>query len=129
MWLFKKAVDFFFGFLFCFFQVFSSNNKYLKYLLGVVLGDSLGAFRHGVLGKFTRKDETDSSLDLSARDGRLLVVARKAASLRSKALKDVMDKVVHDHHALLRDAGVRVHLLEHLVDVRGVPKKMENKQV
>ena len=91
-------------------------------LLGVVLGDGLGALRNGVLGKFARQDEADSGLHFARRDGRLLVVAGKAASFGGKALKDIVDKVVHDDHALLADAGVRVHLLQNLVDVRGVPE-------
>ena len=39
-------------------------------LLGAgVLGDGLGALRHGVLGQLTRKQETDSCLDFSGGDG------------------------------------------------------------
>ena len=36
------------------------------------------------------------------------------------ALEDVVDEGVHDGHAALGDAGLGVHLLEHLVDVGGV---------
>ena len=36
-------------------------------LSGRELGDSLGSLRDGMLGEFTRKHETDSGLDLSAR--------------------------------------------------------------
>ena len=35
-----------------------------------VLGDSLGALRHGVLGQLSRQKETDSSLDLPRSYGR-----------------------------------------------------------
>ena len=39
-------------------------------LLGAgVLGDGLGALRHGVLGELTGKEEPDSSLDLTRGDG------------------------------------------------------------
>src|SRR3546814_1583169 len=84
---------------------------------GGELGDGLGALRDGVLGQFSRKEEADSSLDLPGRQGGLLVVAGKARSLESQALEDVVDEGVHDAHAALGDAGLRVHLLEHLVDV------------
>lgn len=90
-------------------------------LLGAgVLGDSLGALRDGVLGQLSGKEETDSSLDLSGGDGGPLVVVGKAAGLSSNALKDVIDKGVHDAHGLGGDTSVRVHLLEDLVDVDGV---------
>lgn len=54
-----------------------------------VLGDSLGAFRDSVLGKFTRKDEPDGGLDLSGRDGGLLVVSSQLGSLGGNTLEDV----------------------------------------
>jgi len=41
-------------------------------------------------------------------------------SLSSNALKDVIDKGVHDAHGLGADTSVRVHLLEDLVDVDSV---------
>ena len=34
-----------------------------------VLGDGLGALRHGVLGKLTRQDQTDSVNEVSICDG------------------------------------------------------------
>ena len=37
-------------------------------------GHGLGTLGDGVLGKFTREDETDSGLDLARRDRRLLGV-------------------------------------------------------
>ena len=42
-----------------------------------------------MLGKLTGEDEADRSLDLSGRDGGLLVVGGKLGSLRSDALEDV----------------------------------------
>ena len=46
-------------------------NQFLNKLLGGgrVLGNSLGTFRDGVLGELSGKDESDSGLDLSGRDG------------------------------------------------------------
>ena len=92
----------------------------LVLLRRVVLGDGLGALRHGVLGQLTREHEADSRLDLAAADGVPLVVAGQAAGLGGDALKDVLDERVEHDHGLLGDAGVGVHLLQHLVDVAGV---------
>jgi hypothetical protein len=85
-----------------------------------VLGDSLCALGHGVLGELTRQQETHSGLDLSACDGGSLVVVGKAGSLGSNALEDVVDKAVHDRHGLAGHSGVGVHLLQDFVDVDGV---------
>ena len=54
----------------CCFRVFSS-----LCLLGAgVLGDGLGALRHGVLGQLTGQKEADGGLDLPGSDGGALVV-------------------------------------------------------
>ena len=87
---------------------------------GGELGDGLGALGDGVLGELTGEDEADGGLDLTGREGGLLVVAGELAGLDGEALEDVVDERVHDGHAALGDAGVGVHLLEHLVDVGGV---------
>jgi hypothetical protein len=50
----------------------------------------------------------------------LLVVAHKLASLVGDLVEDIHDEGVHDGHALGGDTRVRVHLLQHLVDVDGV---------
>ena len=90
-------------------------------LLGAgVLGDSLGAFRHGVLGKLTREEKPDSSLDFTGGDGGPLVVVSKTASFGSDALEEIVDKGVHDAHGLGGNTGVGVDLLEDLVDVDGI---------
>ena len=73
-----------------------------------------------MLGELTGEDETDRSLDLARRESRLVVDADKLAGLSSDALEDVVDERVHDRHSTARDTGVGVHLLEDLVDVRGV---------
>ena len=94
---------------------------YQRCLLGAgVLGDSLGSLRDSVLGQLSGEEETDSSLDFSGGDGGPLVVVGKTAGLSSNALKDVIDKGVHDAHGLGGDTSVGVHLLEDLVDVDGV---------
>lgn len=44
----------------------------------------------------------------------------ESASRWWKAPRTIVDKGVEDGHSLVRDTGVRMHLLEHLVDVRRV---------
>ena len=70
-----------------------------------------------MLGKLTGKHEADGGLDLARAQGGLLVVGGELSGLSGDALEDVVDEGVHDGHALLGDSGVRVDLLEHLVDV------------
>ena len=70
-----------------------------------------------MLGKLSRKEEADSSLDLAGRKGGLLVVAGKAGCFKGKALEDIVDEGVKDGHASLGDTSVWVDLLEDLVDV------------
>lgn len=90
-------------------------------LLGAsVLGDSLGTLRDGMLGQLTRQQQTNSGLDFAGRDGRALVVVSQTGRFGGDTLEDVVDKAVHDAHGLGRDTGVRVDLLQHLVDVDGV---------
>ena len=97
------------------------DKNWSKYLLGAgVFGDSLGALRHSVLGQLTREQETDSSLDFPRGDGGPLVVVGQTASLGSDTLKDVIDEGVHDGHGLGGHTGVRVDLLQNLVDVDGI---------
>lgn len=90
----------------------------LARLLGAgVLGDRLGALGHRVLGQLPGQQQAHGRLDLPGRDGRALVVMRQARRLARDALEDVVHERVHDAHGLGRDAGIRVHLLQHLVHV------------
>ncbi len=73
-----------------------------------------------MLGELARQQQTHCRLDFAARYRRTPVVVSKTRRLGSNALKDVVDKAVHDRHGLAADARVRVDLLEHLVDVDGV---------
>jgi hypothetical protein len=84
------------------------------------LGDSFGAFGHGVLGELSGEDQTDGRLNLARGDRGALVVVGETRGLGSDPLEDVVHERVHDRHRLGRDAGVRVHLLQHAVDVDGV---------
>ena len=69
---------------------------------GLELGDGLGALGDGVLGKLAREHEADRSLDLAGRERLLLGVAAELGGLESDALEDIVNKRVHDRHALLK---------------------------
>lgn len=85
-----------------------------------VLGDGLCAFTDGVLGEFTGQQEPDGCLHLPGCDGGALVVVGQAGSFGGDTFEDVVHERVHDRHGLTGDTGVRVDLLQHLVDVNGV---------
>lgn len=87
---------------------------------GRIFRDGLGPFGDCVLGKFTREDESDRGLDLTGGDGGLLVVGSKLGGLGSNTLEDVIDEGVQNGHGTVGDTGVRVNLLEDLIDIRGV---------
>lgn len=93
------------------------RNKGISFRRRRVLGNRLGAFRDRVLRELTRENQSDRGLNLSRRDGRLLVVGCKLGGLGSNTLEDVIDERVQNRHGTVRDTGVRVHLLEHFVDV------------
>jgi hypothetical protein len=72
-------------------QEIENRNKPRNRLFGGrgVLGDGLGTLRDGVLGQLTGEDEADGGLDLSGRDGGLLVVGGELGGLGGNALEDV----------------------------------------
>ena len=70
-----------------------------------------------MLGQFTGEEQPDGSLDFPGGDGGPLVVVSQTGGLCCNALKDVIDKGVHDGHGLGADASVGVDLLQDLVDV------------
>ena len=82
------------------------------------LGHGLGSFRHGMFGQFSRKHQSDRRLDLSAAQSCLLGISGKTSCLRGNAIEDIVDKRVHDGHALFGNSSVRVDLFEHAVNVR-----------
>ena len=82
-----------------------------------VLGHRLGPFADCVLGQLAGKVQPHSGLDFATGDGVLLVVVGQAGGFGGDALKDIIHEGVHDAHGLGGDAGIRVHLLEHLVNV------------
>lgn len=73
-----------------------------------------------MLGELTWEEEPDGGLDFPGRDGGLGVVLGELGGFGGDSLEDVVHERVHDEHTLGRDAGVWVHLLQHLVDVDGV---------
>ena len=72
----------------------------LKKTFDFVTGVSLGTFRDGVFGQFTREKEPDGGLDLPGGDGGPLVVVGQFGSLGSDTFKEIVDKGVHDAHGL-----------------------------
>lgn len=70
-----------------------------------------------MLGQLTGQQETNGGLDFPTGDRTSLVVVGKTRGLGSDALKDIVDKAVHDAHRLGADSGIGVNLLQHLVDV------------
>ena len=96
------------------------ENKCSRLLAAGVLGDGLGALRHGVLGQLSGQQQAHGSLDLPTGDGVLLVVVGQAGGLPGDALKDIIHEGVHDAHGLAGDACLGVDLLQDLVDVDGV---------
>ena len=85
-----------------------------------VFGDGLRALADGVLGELAGQQETDGGLDLATRDRRTFVMLCEPGRFPSDALKDIVDKRIHDAHRLARDTGVGMYLLQHLVDVDSV---------
>ena len=73
-----------------------------------------------MLGKFSRQEKSNSSLNLPGSDGGPLVVVGQPAGFGSNPLENVVNERVHDRHGLRADASIRVHLLQNLVDVDSV---------
>ena len=73
-----------------------------------------------MLGQLSRQEQPDSSLDFPGGDGFPLVVVGQPAGFSSNPSEQVIDKRVHDAHGFGGDTGVRMDLLQHLVDVCGI---------
>jgi len=95
-------------------------NHSANILGGREFSHGLGSLGYSVLGKLSRKHQTNRRLNLARGQRTLLVVCAELSSLAGDALEDVVDEGVHDGHSLLADSRVGVDLLEHLVDVGGV---------
>ncbi len=70
-----------------------------------------------MLGKLTGEDQTNGGLNLSGREGLLLVVSHKLDGLLGDLVEDIVDEGVHDTHRLLGDTSVGVDLLQNFEDV------------
>ena len=70
-----------------------------------------------MLGQFTGKHEANSSLDLAAAEGGLLVVSGELSGFSGDALENVINERIHNGHTLLGNTSIRVNLLQHTVDV------------
>jgi hypothetical protein len=73
-----------------------------------------------MLGQLTWQHQAYSGLNLTRAESSLLVVSGKLSSFSGNTLKNIIDKGVHDGHALLGDTSIRVDLFEDLVDVGAV---------
>jgi hypothetical protein len=87
---------------------------------GRELGDSLGSFAHCVFREFTRQHETDRRLDFPTAQSGFLVVRGQLSRFSRNAFKDIINKGIHDGHALFGNARIGVDLFQHLVNVRRI---------
>ncbi len=71
-----------------------------------------------MLGQFSGQQEFNGGLDFTRRKGSLLVISDELAGFQSGLLENIVDEGVHNIHGLLGDTGIRVNLLEDLVDVK-----------
>ena len=101
-------------------MVLRNTRTHLLRSLATELGHSLRSLGNGVLAELAGQNQTDGGLDFSRSHGALVVHARQMARFRHDSLEDIRHEGVHHSHALLGNAAVGVHLLQHLVDVRGV---------
>ena len=82
-----------------------------------VFGHSFGSFGDCVLGEFTRKEKSHSSLDFPRCNSGTLVIVSQTGTLSGDTFKDVIDEAIHDAHRFAGDSRVRMNLLQNLVDV------------
>jgi len=84
---------------------------------GIELGHSLGSLAYSMLSEFSRQQETNSGLDLSASDSVLLHTTQKHANNSAHLSSEPVDEGVHDAHSILANSSVGMNLLQNLVDV------------
>lgn len=82
------------------------------------LGDGLGTFRDSVLSEFTGKEQFNTGLDFTRRQGSLLVISDELRGFQRDLFEDIVDERVHDVHGLLGDTGIGMDLLQDLVDIK-----------
>ena len=71
-----------------------------------------------MLSKLTGKEQFNTGLDFTRRQGSLLVVSDKLGGFQGDFLEDIVDERVHDVHGLLGDTSIGMDLLQDLVDVK-----------
>ena len=84
-----------------------------------VFSDGFSPFRHSMSGQFSGKNKFDSTLNFSRGESSSLVESNQLGSFSGNSVESIMNERVHDVHSLLGDTNVRVHLLQHLVDIDG----------
>ncbi|XP_041040117.1 uncharacterized protein LOC121276143 isoform X1 [Carcharodon carcharias] len=87
---------------------------------GAAFGDYFGAFGDSAFGQFPWQHEANDALDLSGRDGVVLVVVNGVQSLGGNELENVNNERIHNTHGLGRGPGGRVDLGQHPVHVSGI---------
>ena len=70
-----------------------------------------------MFGQFSRKQESNWSLNFSRGDRLPLVVVSKSRRFSSDSFEDVVHEGVHDAHRSARNTNVGMNLLQNLVDV------------
>ena len=100
--------------------MFCEVRQPLFLLAACVLGHGFRSLADSVFGELTRQEQTDSGLDFSGRDGRLLVVVGQTRGFAGDSLEDVVDEGVHDAHGFAGDSSIGMDLLQDLVDVDGI---------
>ncbi|RHN48368.1 hypothetical protein MtrunA17_Chr7g0263041 [Medicago truncatula] len=63
-------------------------------------GNSLSPFRNSMFSQFSRKNQSNSSLNLPRSNRRLLVIPSQTRRFLSEFLKDIVNETVHDSHSL-----------------------------
>ena len=94
--------------------------SWLNLFGGSVLGDGFGTFRDSVLGQFTWKEKSDSSLDFTWWDCWSLIIFGQSRGFTGDTIKNITNKGVHDVHGLGGNSSVWVNLFQDFVDVDGV---------
>ena len=72
-----------------------------------------------MLSEVVGEEEFSSSLNVSGREGSLVVVSDEFRRLKGQLLEHVGNQRVNNFHSLLRDSNVVGDGLENLVDVEG----------
>ena len=70
-----------------------------------------------MLCEFSRKKQSNCSLDFAGGESLRVVVRGELRGFRSDTLEQVGNERIHNAHGLGRDTSVRMNLLQHLVDV------------